>query len=340
MGPFSYPGAALATVSVTPLCSQRVAFRQSSIDVSATAPLDHLRRLRREGMLVLIDGGMGSELEAQGALMDHDAWSGLVNLTDPGLVRRVHEDYVAAGADVLITNTFMSGSGPMERAGEGERFALANRNAVRAAREAIDASDRPIVIAGSVSVTELGAPETAPAPGGDEHRQLRDGYARQIELLALEGVDLIALEMVDHPRYAEPAVEAALSCGLPLWLGLCVHADERDRAAGAGAVPTITAEHRQAARLAQGDAFDAVCVMHTDIYDVDAVLGLVGESWDGPVGAYPHHGVWTRPSWQFLDLPAERLVELARGWRASGVSMIGGCCGIGPSQIAALKTGL
>jgi methionine synthase I (cobalamin-dependent) len=251
---------------------------------------------------------------------------------------RVHEDYVRAGADVLITNTFMSGLGPMQRAGEGERFVQANRAAVQAARDAAVDADRPIVIAGSVSVTRLGAPEAGPGPSpaaGGEHRRLRDGYARQMELLAGEGVDLIALEMVDHPRYAEPAVEAALAGGLPVWLGLCVHADERDR--GDGHAASITLKHRQVVRLAQGDAFDAVCVMHTDIDDVDAVLDLVSESWDGPVGAYPHHGVWERPSWQILDLPTERLVGLARGWRAAGVSMIGGCCGIGPRHIAALR---
>jgi len=297
-----------------------------------TTPLHHLRALRRDGTLVVLDGGMGSELEAQGATMDHEAWSGLVNLIDPALVRRVHEDYVRAGADVLITNTFMSGTGPLQRAGRGEGFAMANRNAVAAARDAAASADRPIVIAGSVSVTRLGAPQ--PAPGDDEHRVLRDGYARQIELLAQEGVDLIALEMVDHPRYAEPAVEAAVSCGLPVWLGLCVHADERDR--GERPAARITPEHRQVAALAQGDPFDAVCVMHTNIEDVEAVLGLVGDSWEGPVGVYPHHGVWQRPRWQFLDLPAERFNALARRWRAAGVSMIGGCCGIGPGQIAGL----
>jgi S-methylmethionine-dependent homocysteine/selenocysteine methylase len=301
--------------------------------MSTTAPVDHLRGMRCDGRLVVIDGGMGTELEAQGATMDHDAWSGVVNLSDPALVRRVHEDYVRAGADVLITNTFMSGIGPLERAGEGEGFVRANRNAVQAARQAAGAAVRPVAIAGSISVTQLGAPEAGGGRGSDEHRRLRDGYSRQIQLLAAEGVDLIALEMVDHPRYAEPAVEAAVSAGLPVWLGLCVHADERDHGEGAA---RITAEHRQVARLAQGDAFDAVCVMHTDIDDVDEVLALVAESWKGPVGAYPHHGVWRRPSWQFLDLAPQRFADLARGWRAAGVGMIGGCCGIGPGHIAAL----
>jgi homocysteine S-methyltransferase len=174
------------------------------------------------------------------------------------------------------------------------------------------------------------------ASGAQEPRRLRDGYLRQMELLAGEGVDLIALEMVDHPRYAEPAVEAALSCGLPMWLGLSVHADELD--VGYREPAAITDEHRQVVRLAEDPArFDAVCVMHTDIADVDDVLALVHESWEGPVGVYPHHGVWVRPSWRFAPLPADRFAQLASGWCDAGAQMIGGCCGIGPAQIAALS---
>ncbi len=304
--------------------------------MTPNSAIERVRRLRRDGQLVIIDGGMGSELEAQGATMDHAAWSGLVNLSDPGLVRRVHEGYVGAGADVLITNTFMSGTGPMERAGFGDRFGEANRNAVIAARAAAEGVDRSILVAGSVSVTELGAPEVGDASGAQEPRRLRDGYLRQMELLASGGVDLIALEMVDHPRYAEPAVAAALSCGLPMWLGLSVHADERD--VGDREPAAITDEHRQVVLLAEDPArFDAVCVMHTDVADVDDVLALVHETWEGPVGVYPHHGVWVRPSWRFAPLPADRFAQLASGWRDAGAEMIGGCCGIGPAQIAALS---
>jgi S-methylmethionine-dependent homocysteine/selenocysteine methylase len=303
---------------------------------AGVSALERVRRLRDQDRLVVIDGGMGSELEARGAKMDHWAWSGLVNLEDPELVRRVHEDYLRAGADVLITNTFMSGTGPLERAGQPGRFDEANRNAVRAARDAVAAAaDRPIVIAGSVSVTEVGAPEAGAAEGPERHRRLADGYRRQVELLADAGVDLVALEMVDHPRYAEPAVQAAVEVGLPVWLGLCVHAHPADREAGMTA--TVTNDHRQVVRLAEGPAFDAVCVMHTNVDDVAQALALVGESWDGPVGAYPHHGIWERPNWRFLDLPTERFVKLAEEWRASGVGMIGGCCGIGPAHIEALS---
>ena len=286
---------------------------------------------------MVIDGGMGSELERQGAEMDHEAWSGLANLRDPGLVQRVHADYVVAGADVLITNTFMSGIGPLERAGEAGRFEEANRNAVTAAREATEcASDRPVLVAGSVSANELCAPETGGATGAQLHRRLRDGYRRQVEILAEEGVDLIALEMVDDPRFAEPAVEAAGSAGLSLWLGLCVHAVQQDRLAGRTA--HVTDAHRAVLGLAQEDGFDAVCVMHTNLEDVPGALEFVSAGWDGPIGVYPHRGVWLRPHWEFVDLPNGQFVEAAREWQAAGATMIGGCCGIGPGQIAALRS--
>jgi S-methylmethionine-dependent homocysteine/selenocysteine methylase len=300
---------------------------------SQTPGADHLHGLRARRQTVVIDGGMGTELEAQGATMDHHAWSGLANLRDPGLVQRVHEAYVRAGADVLITNTFMSGTGPLTRAGEGERFEEANRAAVAAARGATAiAGGRRVVVAGSVSVTQLGAPETGDATGEARHRRLRDGYLRQIEVLIDEGVDLIALEMVDHPLYAEPAVEAAGSVNFPLWFGFCVSGDQSTETSGA-----ITDEHRAVMRLVGEASFDAVCVMHTDIHDVDDALALVNQNWAGPVGVYPHHGVWVRPHWQFADLPPRTFVGFARDWQANGVAMIGGCCGIRPDHIAALR---
>lgn len=292
-----------------------------------------------EGRTVIIDGGMGTELEAQGAAMDYAAWSGLVNVHDPALVQRVHEDYVRAGADVVITNTFMSGSGPMARAGEPGLFDTANRNAVRSARSAAAAAQgRPVIIAGSVSVTVTGEPETGDAVGAQRHRRLRDGYQRQMEVLVDEGVDLIVLEMAQDAEHAEPALEAATAVPVPTWLGICVHNDWSRRTAGGHA--QITDDHRAVLALAVDDTVAAVCVMHTDIGDVMPALKLVRDTWGGPVGVYPHHGAWVRPNWRFLELPAARFVELARRWREAGAGMIGGCCGTGPPHIAALRDDL
>jgi methionine synthase I (cobalamin-dependent) len=100
-----------------------------------------------DGVLIL-DGAMGTELERRGVPMNTHAWCGLANLTAIDTVRSIHEENIAAGADVITTNTFMSGPGPMDRAGASDRFAEGIRNAARVATEAVERADRPVAIAG------------------------------------------------------------------------------------------------------------------------------------------------------------------------------------------------
>ncbi|HYA50783.1 MAG TPA: homocysteine S-methyltransferase family protein, partial [Streptosporangiaceae bacterium] len=59
-----------------------------------------------DGELVIIDGGMGSQLQAEGVPMDEVAWSARANLDHPDVVQRVHEEFIRAGAEVIIANTF------------------------------------------------------------------------------------------------------------------------------------------------------------------------------------------------------------------------------------------
>ncbi len=291
---------------------------------------EQLRASRDAGAIVVLDGAMGTELQARGVHMDGDAWCGLANLDDPQLVRAIHEDHIRAGAEVVITNTYMSGAGPMQRAGVGDRFAEGISNAVSAAQQAVqDAAERPVAIAGSVGVTAWGRPE------GEGHRALRDGYARAMELLAEGGVDLIALEMVTDPRLAEAALDAALECGLPVWLGLSMRTAGRDQAAY-DSLPDIS----QAQTVVQAcltSSLDAVNVMHTEIEDVVPAIAMLRPLWDGPVGVYPHHGRWSPPEWGFVDVDPDQLVELAGSWIELGATMVGGCCGLRTHHVAALR---
>lgn len=291
--------------------------------------------LNDPGGVVVLDCAMGTELQARGAPMDDDAWCALANLNDPELVRGVHEDHIRAGAEVITTNTFMSGVGPMTRAGLGDQFELGIRSAVSAARQAVQsAADRPVAVAGSVGVTPWGAP---PVNGdGPESVQLRDGYARQVELLVEGGVDLIALEMVINRRLGEPAVEAALASGLPVWLGLSMRTPG-PKLDETGWLPDIEPEARAVAAACLRDELDAVNVMHTDIHDVGPALEMLRSLWPGTIGVYPHHGVWVQPQWTFLDVPVEELVNLASQWVARGATMLGGCCGLRAHHVAALR---
>lgn len=128
------------------------------------------------GEVIVLDGAIGSEVERLGARLDAAAWCGMANLTHPDTVRRVHEAYLAAGADVITANTFATCRHVLEGAGHGDETAAITRRAVELAREAQRrvAPERPVALAGSMSNTTAWVPGTvipdpaflpSPSPG-------------------------------------------------------------------------------------------------------------------------------------------------------------------------------
>ncbi len=104
------------------------------------------------GDVLLIDGGMGTELQRRGVAMDEVAWSGAAVFTNPDAVRETHEDYIRAGARVIITNTFGSTRQMLEPAGYGDQVEAVHRDAVKLAKQARENVGEPTVaIAGSIS---------------------------------------------------------------------------------------------------------------------------------------------------------------------------------------------
>ena len=104
------------------------------------------------GDILLIDGGMGTELERRGVPMDEVAWSGAAVLAHPDTVRETHEDYILAGAKVIITNTFGSSRQMLEPAGYGNEVEAVHRGAVELARQARDnVGEQAVAVGGSIS---------------------------------------------------------------------------------------------------------------------------------------------------------------------------------------------
>jgi hypothetical protein len=128
------------------------------------ATLDVARRLA-VGDVVILDGGTGSQLQAEGVPMDELAWSAWANLAQPGVVQRVHEEYIRAGAQVIITNTYAANRVALEPAGLGGQVAEVNRAAMRAALNArTTAASHPVAVAGSMSSF---CPAVMAVPPGD-----------------------------------------------------------------------------------------------------------------------------------------------------------------------------
>ncbi len=297
------------------------------------------------GPVVIIDGGTGSELQAQGVPMDSVAWSARANLEHLGAVQRVHETYIRAGAQVIIANTYAASRSALTPAGLGDHVAQVNRNAVRAALAARDAAAAgPVAVAGSMSSfspIDMDASAVVSAePSGDDPRfPGRADFEEQAGLLAGAGVDLIVLEMISARGYGREALQAAAATGLPVWLGV----SPVRRADGTlGTLPD----------LGDGDSFSdllaaltdpppaAVAVMHARPGVTLDAIGAVRRHFAGPVGVYAENGGWEPPLWVFDGLSPEQYRREAAGWAAAGAAFIGGCCGVGPRHIEALAQGL
>ncbi|HEY6750402.1 MAG TPA: homocysteine S-methyltransferase family protein [Rubrobacteraceae bacterium] len=283
------------------------------------------------GEVVILDGATGTELERRGAPMDDAAWDAAALATHPDMVREVHEDYIRAGVDVIITNTFATARHVLESAGMRGQFRELNIRAVTLAKEAREnAADGPVFIAGSISTMSA----------HDDHNyepraeKARANYREQAEVLAESGVDVIALEMMRDIEQTTYAVEAAVAMGLPVWVGFSCKITEE------GTVVLWDGEHTlvEALEMIPSLGTSLVSIMHTLTEDTPAALREVSECWSGPVGAYPHSGEFIMPNWQFIDMISpEDFATQAQGWLEMGVQLIGGCCGIGPEHIRLLK---
>src|SRR5262249_4197820 len=131
----------------------------------ALSPANDLQRRLASGAVVVLDGGMGTEIQARGVPMDGEAWSALANVTHAPIVRAVHEDYIRAGAEVVIANPFPAGPGALAAAGIAERLVEINRAAVILAQEARERTGKAgVAVAGSLSEMALSGLET---PGAD-----------------------------------------------------------------------------------------------------------------------------------------------------------------------------
>jgi S-methylmethionine-dependent homocysteine/selenocysteine methylase len=289
------------------------------------------RRLRDSGTLI-IDGGTGTELERLGVPMDDASWCAAALESNPETGREVHEDYINAGAEVIIiANTFTTSRHILEESGLGDRFEELNRRGVELAREARErAARRPVYVAGSISTFP---PRLDPAYQPSPERA-RKNYRDQARILAEAGADLIAFEMVRDIEHTRPALSAALETGLPVWLGFSATRDEEGELVLWESGETLA---EGVAELAE-PGVSLVCVMHTLTENTPEALREIRAHWHGPFGAYPHSGRFVMPHWQFNDaMSPEDFVAEACRWRELGVTAIGGCCGIGPKHIRLLK---
>ncbi len=299
-----------------------------SIVASMTGRYDQLMRRMRGGQQILIDGGTGSEMERRDIPSINNAWTCRAALSHPEIVRDVHVEYIEAGANVVISNTFATHKAMLRDAGLEADFAAVNRKAVEIAAEARDVSGRrDVVVAAGMSHWSF----TGDEPTVDE---LERDAVEQAAIMAEAGAELFVLEMMSNIERMHRLVMATRTTGLPVWVGLTVGTDEGNL--HTPGVMTLRSGELLVDAIAALDGLDVdlVTIMHTDVALIDPCLDVTFDAWDGPVGVYAHSGQEVDGEWGFDDVitPA-RYAALSSGWLDRGIHVIGGCCGTRPDHI-------
>jgi homocysteine S-methyltransferase len=287
------------------------------------------------GETVILDGAIGTEI-----LRRDVTWADHQLQKRPEVVRAIHADYLAAGADVLSTNTFQltrrafrehfKDQAHMRRIGALDldtRWADLLRAGVTLAAEA-RGSNEQVAIAGAMTTLEwCFRPDLAP-PSGEAEAE----YREIAQVFADAGADLLLIETVNSVAESIAAARAANDVGIPFWIAFVP--DEQGTLFSG---ETLAAAAAALAPLKP----DVVLLNCAPPDDVAAGLRELLPHWPAPVGAYPHSGRFDPPEWLFTDeYPPPRYLEEARQWRQMGATVIGGCCGTTPDHIALLARAL
>ena len=289
---------------------------------------------------MLLDGAMGTELDRRSAGIDTQVWSARAMGADAEIVRAVHDDYVAAKAEIHTVNSFALARHVLEPAGLGVEVEAYNRQAVALCRTAIDSASahRERWIAGSLS-TYAAESDRSKLP---DPATLRRNYSEQADILAEAGVDMLMLEMLFDEEITLVMAEAAASTGLPVCVGFTlrfcpdeetIETHRSDVGRGLHFEDVLT----EVLASLPNSVHTTIAIMHSEFDVTDAALETLRTQWKGPVAIYPNSGTHRQSMWRFDTVCSpEAFVSAAERWLGLGVNIVGGCCGVGPAHIKAL----
>lgn len=275
---------------------------------------------------LLADGAMGTMLHARGIGFDQSFDE--LNLTSPAAVADIHREYIEAGAEIILTNTFGANRYKLNKHGLQDKVAEINRAGVELAKRVIAASFKEVLIAGDVG--PLGV-RLAPY-GRVKLEEAREAFAEQIQALAEAGADWIVIETFSDLYEVLEAIKAAReTCALPVVASVTFTRDDR----------TLLGDDpaKVARRIAEAGA-DVIGVNCSG--GPSQLLRLLKQMRH----AVPEGKFWVKPNAGWPEQVGGRIMypadadyfgEYALQFREAGANIVGGCCGTTPQHIAAMK---
>lgn len=292
--------------------------------------------------VIILDGGLATELEQRGADLRHKLWSAKMLREDPGMIREVHLDFLRAGADVITTATYQASFAGFAQSGcdsaQASRLMRLSVELACQAREAFAAAAgsqarlRPLVAA---SIGPYGA---CLPDGGEYHgnydlgkSELIDFHRPRMEVLAETEADLFAFETIPNLLEAEALIELL--------------EDFPDKTAW------LSFSCRDGTSVSHGEAFAHCAKLADDAWQIAAVgvnctnpdyvesLLKSAAGVSTPLVAYPNSGERWEPHRYEWSGEGSGIGDVT-SWARAGARLIGGCCRIGPPAITAMRSEL
>lgn len=298
--------------------------------------------------VVVLDGGLSTELERAGEDLTGDLWSAALLRERPEAIVAAHLSFFEAGAQVATTASYQASFEGFAAAGvERDEATMLLRRSVTLAREAAERAGRAGDCWVAASVGPFGAtlatgeeytgayvdPQwPGRAGGGFDVPALRAFHRPRLEVLCSAGADVLACETIPAAAEVEALVAEVQALGVPAWISLTTVTG------GDGVVRTRRGEDAaDAFAMARGvDEVIAVGVNCTDPQGVSAAVEVAATASGKPVVVYPNSGEsWDALARSWMGEPDFTDADVA-GWVAAGVRLVGGCCRVGPEQVTAI----
>jgi homocysteine S-methyltransferase len=252
-------------------------------------------------------------------------WSAMALLDAPSVVEQIHRDYLDAGAEVIITNTFRTHRSNLEKVGMGNDAARLTTLAVAIAQNAVRTSGKQAWVAGSMAPLE-DSYSTAEASPREEYLRAHTEMAQN---LSIAGVDLLLAETMKYINEAAAAAEAASKTGLPFGVSFICKADG-NLLSGENIQDAVNEVEKH------GPTFFGINCTPADT--IEKVLTQLMAITRLPVAVYANPGrTEDFKTWDESEADEPTVYcHFAEAWIKKGVRLVGGCCGTQPEFISEL----
>ncbi|KAL2519074.1 Homocysteine S-methyltransferase 1 [Abeliophyllum distichum] len=310
--------------------------------------------IENAGGCAVVDGGFATQLEKHGASINDPLWSALCLIKDPDLIKRVHLEYLEAGADILVTSSYQATLAGFQS--RGLSIEEAESLLEKSVKIAVEARDKFWVAKkrnsghnynGALVAASIGSYGAYLADGSEYSgnygvkvtlEKLKDFHRRRLQVLVEAGPDLLAFETIPNKLEARACVELLEEENIQIPSWICFSCVDGESA------PSGESFKECLDVINKSNKVSAVGINCAPPHFILSLIQRFKELTDKAIVVYPNSGeIWDGTAKKWLPSKCfddEKFVQFALKWRDAGAKLIGGCCRTTPSTVRSISKAL